>query len=222
MVEPDVLPQGAEAYERARRDQIENRRYLNLGAAVGSCATPKTYPCRAELGSLLLPLALPPRETEREHDDGTGASPAERFAGQRAVGDELTTERAGWSFSSLRVASFDAGGLVTIENGEEEALVLPLEGSCAVESVAERLELSGRQSVFAGTTDFAYVGRHATADNLQQRKGSDRTAWCPRRARSAIPGFHRQATPLSSCEVQDRVLVRSTTFAFRRRSRRIG
>jgi len=96
-----------------------------------------------------------------------------RPAGSLAAGPwsiELTAERAGWSWSSLRVLALDAGGSLTVETGEEEMLALPLEGSWTVavtavadghegEKGAERFELAGRDSVFTGPTDFAYVGR---------------------------------------------------------------
>jgi 5-deoxy-glucuronate isomerase len=76
---------------------------------------------------------------------------------------ELTAERAGWSFTSLRVLALEAGASVTIESGEEEMLALPLEGSWGVACGAERFELAGRRGVFTGPTDFAYVGRRAVA-----------------------------------------------------------
>jgi 5-deoxy-glucuronate isomerase len=90
---------------------------------------------------------------------------------------ELTAERAGWSFTSLRVLVLDAGASLTFESGEEEVLVLPLEGSCVVGCADERFELAGRAGVFAGLTDFVYVGRHAVA-----------TLWSDGGGRIALPG----------------------------------
>jgi 5-deoxy-glucuronate isomerase len=76
---------------------------------------------------------------------------------------ELTAERAGWSFTSLRVVSLEAGASMTIESEEEEMLFLPLEGSWGVACGAEHFELAGRRGVLAGPTDFAYLGRRAVA-----------------------------------------------------------
>jgi 5-deoxy-glucuronate isomerase len=76
---------------------------------------------------------------------------------------DLTPERAGWSWASLRVVVLEPGGAVTIESQEEELLVLPLEGSFTVTCGAEQFELAGRLGVFAGATDFAYLGRHCAA-----------------------------------------------------------
>jgi 5-deoxy-glucuronate isomerase len=74
---------------------------------------------------------------------------------------ELTADRAGWSWSSLRVLVLDAGESFAVESGDEEMLALPLEGSWVVACGDERFELAGRDGVFEGSTDFAYVGRGA-------------------------------------------------------------
>ncbi len=74
---------------------------------------------------------------------------------------ELTADRAGWSWSSLRALVLDAGESFAVESGDEEMLALPLEGSWVVACGDERFELAGRDGVFEGLTDFAYVGRGA-------------------------------------------------------------
>jgi 5-deoxy-glucuronate isomerase len=73
----------------------------------------------------------------------------------------ITPETAGWGYSSLRVLELPAGGSATFDTGEDEMVVLPLSGACAVECDGERFELAGRASVFSRVTDFAYVPRDA-------------------------------------------------------------
>ncbi|WP_406045232.1 5-deoxy-glucuronate isomerase [Micromonospora sp. NBC_00898] len=75
---------------------------------------------------------------------------------------ELTPERAGWTYAGLRMLTLPAGGEVTFATGEEEMLVLPLAGAATVHCDGLRLELTGRASVFAAVTDFAYLPRDAT------------------------------------------------------------
>ncbi|MFD1540164.1 5-deoxy-glucuronate isomerase [Nonomuraea guangzhouensis] len=69
---------------------------------------------------------------------------------------EITPSLAGWTYSGLRVAHL-GGDPVSFSTGEEEMLILPLSGSCTVTCGAERFELTGRASVFAGPSDFAYI-----------------------------------------------------------------
>jgi 5-deoxy-glucuronate isomerase len=87
-------------------------------------------------------------------------------AGSAAQGDylvDLAPERAGWSFSGLRVLELAAGGRRRIATGPDEVLVLPLWGSAVVECDGARIELAGRTSVFAGPTDFVYLPPGAEA-----------------------------------------------------------
>ncbi|HKH87488.1 MAG TPA: 5-deoxy-glucuronate isomerase [Acidimicrobiales bacterium] len=116
------------------------------------------------------------------------ASGLHRPSGSLATGPwsiELTADRAGWSWSSLRVLALEAGGTLTLDTGEEEMLALPLEGSWTVEAGGERIELAGRDGVFAGPTDFAYVGRRTTTA-LTSRSGG-RLALPGARARRGLP-----------------------------------
>ncbi len=73
---------------------------------------------------------------------------------------DLTPERAGWEWSSLRVVSLQPGGSVDIPGGGAEFLVLPLSGGCAVEVAGQTVEIMGRESVFTDITDYLYVPRH--------------------------------------------------------------
>jgi 5-deoxy-glucuronate isomerase len=67
-------------------------------------------------------------------------------------------------YTRLRIVELD--GSESFETGEDETIVLPLEGSCAVTVDGERFELQGRESVFSAVSDFAYAPRdaHVTID----------------------------------------------------------
>ncbi|HEX2102919.1 MAG TPA: 5-deoxy-glucuronate isomerase [Solirubrobacteraceae bacterium] len=88
-------------------------------------------------------------------------------AGETATGAfalELTPERAGWAFSGLRVLELPAGGTQAFDTGEEELVVLPLEGACTVTVDDETHGLEGRDGVFAALTDFVYAPRDARVE----------------------------------------------------------
>jgi 5-deoxy-glucuronate isomerase len=99
----------------------------------------------------------------------TGAMTHDRLvrpAGSAATGRfavNMSPDDAGWGYSGLRVLELDPGAPQQIETLDSETLVLPLTGSVVVECAGERLELTGRASVFAGPTDFAYLPPGATA-----------------------------------------------------------
>lgn len=80
---------------------------------------------------------------------------------------EVTPQVAGWGYSSFRVLGLGPGESKTFESGGEELVVLPLSGSCVVECDDEHYELQGRDGVFAGVSDFAYVpiGTHVTVSS---------------------------------------------------------
>ncbi len=69
----------------------------------------------------------------------------------------LTPDDAGWSYSSLRVATLEAGESFEVAVEGEEFAVLPLAGSLKVEADGKRLDLSGRKSVFSSVADWVYV-----------------------------------------------------------------
>jgi 5-deoxy-glucuronate isomerase len=75
----------------------------------------------------------------------------------------LTPERAGWTWSGLRVAALVPGGRMRYDTGHDEAIVLPLSGSCRVTRAGEITVLQGRPDPFAGPTDFVYLPRGASA-----------------------------------------------------------
>ena len=84
----------------------------------------------------------------------------------------LTAEDAGWTYAGLRVLRLPAGESRTIHTGEYEAFVLPLSGGCTVRVDGESFELTGRDTVFARVTDFAYVPREAEVE-LTSRAGAE-------------------------------------------------
>src|SRR5580658_9120281 len=71
----------------------------------------------------------------------------------------LTPERAGWTYSGLRVLELPPGGTHTWASGDDELLVLPLAGAATVSCDGETCELQGRRDVFDRVSDFAYASR---------------------------------------------------------------
>jgi 5-deoxy-glucuronate isomerase len=76
---------------------------------------------------------------------------------------DIDPKRAGWAHSSLRIVELAPGGTHTFTSGDSEWIVLPLEGGCTVHVGTEQFQLLGRESVFAGVSDFAYVPRDTQA-----------------------------------------------------------
>ncbi len=75
---------------------------------------------------------------------------------------DIDPKRAGWGHSSLRVLDLPPGGYHSFATGDSEWIVLPLSGGCTVlTDGGDAFELTGRESVFSGVTDFAYVPRDA-------------------------------------------------------------
>jgi 5-deoxy-glucuronate isomerase len=109
-------------------------------------------------------------------------------AGTAAAGPyalEVTPESAGWGHSGLRVLDLAPDGSHTLDTGPDEIVVVPLEGGLVVECEGEEIALTGRDSVFAGPTDFAYLPVGATATLRSQ--GGGRFALCSARARRRLP-----------------------------------
>jgi 5-deoxy-glucuronate isomerase len=94
---------------------------------------------------------------------------------------ELTQPEAGWSWSSLRVLALGPGGSHQFVTGDEEVLVLPLAGACAVSCDDKEHRLAGRASVFEGPTDFIYAPPGSTVLVTSQSGG-----------RFAVPGARAQ------------------------------
>jgi 5-deoxy-glucuronate isomerase len=101
-----------------------------------------------ETASALPPLVLPPLVRRGDAADGEWAV-------------NVTPENAGWAYSGLRVLELAAGGATTYDTGADEQIVLPLSGGVEVTCDDQTFSLAGRESVFRGVTDFAYVPRDA-------------------------------------------------------------
>ena len=70
----------------------------------------------------------------------------------------VTPETAGWTFCGLETVHLPAGGQRAFSTGDREMAVLPISGGAVtVEVEGRRFELSGRSSVFANVTDWAYL-----------------------------------------------------------------
>ncbi|MDQ0407673.1 5-deoxy-glucuronate isomerase [Streptomyces sp. NPDC000349] len=91
--------------------------------------------------------------------------PAGKAAADGPYAVDVTPESAGWGYAGLRVLNLPPGGGHTFDSGESEWIVLPLSGGCTVATAddfgQETFELTGRDSVFSGVSDFAYVPRDA-------------------------------------------------------------
>jgi 5-deoxy-glucuronate isomerase len=99
----------------------------------------------------------------------------------------VTPKLAGWEYSSLRVLDLEPGRATTFPTGEDEMIVLPLDGSCVVEcstdEAADVFVLQGRRSVFSRVTDFAYLPRDArvTVSSAEGGRFALPAARCSRR-----------------------------------------
>jgi 5-deoxy-glucuronate isomerase len=98
---------------------------------------------------------------------------------------EITPESAGWAFCGLRVLEL-AGEAQAFDTGEDELIVLPLEGAATVSVDGETFALEGRESVFTGITDYAYVPREARVEIA----GDGRVALPSARAQNRLPPRH--------------------------------
>jgi 5-deoxy-glucuronate isomerase len=83
----------------------------------------------------------------------------------------ITPERAGWAFSGLAVLELSPGGAHTIETGEDELVVVPLSGGCAVRVDGAAFAVGGRASVFAAVTDVVYAPRDARVEIASEAGG---------------------------------------------------
>jgi 5-deoxy-glucuronate isomerase len=97
----------------------------------------------------------------------------------------VTPEMAGWGYTGLEIVTLGPGAEHLATTGEDELVVLPLAGSCAVESDAGEAELAGRVDVFAGVTDCAYIPVE-TGFRLTSGEGG-RFALCRARADRQFP-----------------------------------
>jgi 5-deoxy-glucuronate isomerase len=100
----------------------------------------------------------------------------------------ITPEAAGWSFSGLRIVELAPGAAVSFQTGDAEMIVLPLTGGVQVRCDGESFDLAGRESVFSGLSDFAYLPRDATVD-LRSASGGRFALPAARAARRLAPRY---------------------------------
>lgn len=74
---------------------------------------------------------------------------------------KIDPARAGWTYCGLQVVELVPGQLLDLtdgtDTGSNELLVVPLTGACTVMTDDDSIALQGRESVFTGVTDTAYV-----------------------------------------------------------------
>jgi 5-deoxy-glucuronate isomerase len=75
--------------------------------------------------------------------------------------DTVDPASASWRYLSFRVGRLRDGEQVAGRTGDEEIALVPLGGSCAIESGGERWELGERASVFDGMPWALYLPRDA-------------------------------------------------------------
>ena len=115
-------------------------------------------------------------------------------AGTCAAGGDpvvVTAEGAGWSFCGLRVVRLAAGEARELDTSRDETAVVPLAGGpLELEVDRRRLELEGRESVFARVSDWAYVPLGARAA-LRARAGAEVALATARATRRLEPAHVR-------------------------------
>jgi 5-deoxy-glucuronate isomerase len=87
----------------------------------------------------------------------------------------------GWHHTGLYAARLAEGESRTVPTGDREFVVVPLAGSVTVESADGKATLAGRESVFSGPTDVAYVARDGSL-TVTAVGGPARVALCAARA----------------------------------------
>jgi len=109
-------------------------------------------------------------------------------AGSTADGREIvriTPEVARWGYSGLRVLDLAAGDTYPGSTGGDEMIVLPLTGSCTVDTDVGAAKLTGRPDVFSSVTDCAYLPRECAYSIAAE--GGGRFALASARAKDQLP-----------------------------------
>ena len=116
-------------------------------------------------------------------------------AGSTADGREIvriTPDVARWGYSGLRVLDLAAGEVELGDSGGNEMIVLPLTGSCGVDTDAGGADLAGRADVFSAVTDCAYVPRD-TAYRISTEQGGRFALASARSDAEGLPFRHVKA-----------------------------
>ncbi|MHB8379306.1 MAG: 5-deoxy-glucuronate isomerase [Acidimicrobiales bacterium] len=107
----------------------------------------------------------------------------------------IDPDSAGWTYSSLRVATLRAHQTLNFSTRDSEWIVLPLSGSFVVICGDVVFELEGRESVFSRVTDFCYVPRDA--DITISSSVGGRVALPGARAERVLPARYGAADEVS-------------------------
>jgi 5-deoxy-glucuronate isomerase len=99
---------------------------------------------------------------------------------------------ARWGYSGLRVLDLAAGEVELGDTGGNEMIVLPLTGSCGVDTDAGGADLAGRADVFSAVTDSAYVPRD-TAYRISTEHGGRFALASARSDAEGLPFRHVKA-----------------------------
>jgi len=111
-------------------------------------------------------------------------------AGTLRRGDDpvhLSGDQAGWDYCGLDVLQLSPGESREIDLETVEAAVVPLAGSCRLETSDVTFDLMGRTSVFEGIPDIAYLTAGSRA--ALSSEGGGRFALATARADSIGPSF---------------------------------
>jgi len=116
-------------------------------------------------------------------------------------------------YTDLRVLTLPPGGREEFATGGLEMLVVPLSGSCVVNDV----ELTGRDSVFTGLTDFCYLPRDSVATVTSAAGGRFALAGAPARRRLPARYGPAEAIPVElrgagSCSRQVNNIATAESF----------
>jgi 5-deoxy-glucuronate isomerase len=121
--------------------------------------------------------------TEYHLPEGTAAD------GPYAV--DIDPKKAGWGYCSLRILELPPGGWHDFPAGDSEWIIIPLSGSCTVAVDGDTFRLQGRESVFAGVSDFAYAPRDCHVKVATEHGG--RFALTGARCERALPARYGAA-----------------------------
>ena len=104
----------------------------------------------------------------------------------------ITPEVARWGYSGLLVLDLAAGEVELGDTGGNEMIVLPLTGSCGVDTDAGGADLAGRADVFSAVSDSAYVPRD-TAYRISTEHGGRFALASARSDAEGLPFRHVKA-----------------------------
>ena len=107
----------------------------------------------------------------------------------------LTPEAAGWQVSGMRAATLASGAGLAFETAGDEIVVLPLAGAFDVTVDGQMYHLEGRESVWAGPSDFVYVPPGCGVE--VSSAGGGRFAVAAARAEARFPARYVPATDVA-------------------------